>query len=307
MALTGLHSDREFMPKAVTKTPNENEFLFGSDFLHDHVGQIIDEPTVAVLELIANCYDAGANRVEVKWPSLPGETLTVSDNGIGMTREEFETRWRTLKYDRIAVQGTDVVFPSDTPSKKRTAFGHNGKGRFSPLCFSDEYRIETWRDGKCTTAIVELTSGGSFPFRCKVQSEKAKSGHGTVISTTARRNILPAQAVCDLIGFKFSVDPSFIVKVNGYAVKLLSLSGLTTDPVERNTRNDLQDIPRGLAAGISKISSTNTVGLSCTSQWKRKKVCTEQFCQEGTKIRRPQEMVSRAGFRQVSLVERSLG
>ena len=47
------------MAKAVSKTPNENKFLFGSDFLHDHVGQIIDEPTVAVLELTANCYDAG--------------------------------------------------------------------------------------------------------------------------------------------------------------------------------------------------------------------------------------------------------
>jgi hypothetical protein len=49
---------------AVSKTPNENAFLFGSHFLHDHVGLIIDEPPVAVLELIANCYDAGANRVE---------------------------------------------------------------------------------------------------------------------------------------------------------------------------------------------------------------------------------------------------
>lgn len=50
------------MAKAVSKRPNENEFLFGSDFLHDHVGLIIDEPPVAVLELIANCHDAGANR-----------------------------------------------------------------------------------------------------------------------------------------------------------------------------------------------------------------------------------------------------
>ena len=81
-------------------------------------------------------------------------------------------------------------------------------------------------------AVVELTSGGPFPFRCKVQSEKPKSGHGTVISTVARRNILPAQHVCDLIGFKFAVDPSFVIKVNGHAVKLLSLSGIATDPVD---------------------------------------------------------------------------
>jgi len=31
------------------KQAREGQFLFGSDFLHDHVGQIIDEPTVAIL------------------------------------------------------------------------------------------------------------------------------------------------------------------------------------------------------------------------------------------------------------------
>jgi Histidine kinase-, DNA gyrase B-, and HSP90-like ATPase len=94
------------------------QFLFGSDFLHDHVGQIIDEPTVAILELVANSYDAGADRVEIVWPNLPGDTLSITDNGTGMTRKEFETRWRTLKYDRIAQQGMDVVFPSGVPTRR---------------------------------------------------------------------------------------------------------------------------------------------------------------------------------------------
>jgi len=112
--------------------------LFGMGFLHDHVGQIIDDPAVAVVELIANCYDAGADRVTVLWPDLPGKTLSITDNGTGMTRQEFERRWKTLAYDRVAEQGTQVVFPPGVGTAKRTAFGHNGKGRFSPLCFSDE-------------------------------------------------------------------------------------------------------------------------------------------------------------------------
>jgi hypothetical protein len=152
------------MTKGLSAKPTkEGQFLFGSDFLHDHVGQIIDEPTVAILELVANSYDAGADRVEIVWPNLPGDTFSITDNGTGMTRKEFETRWRTLKYDRIAQQGTDVVFPSGVPTKKRTAFGHNGKGRFSPLCFGDEYQIETWKDGQCTTALVQL-SASSWVF-----------------------------------------------------------------------------------------------------------------------------------------------
>ena len=132
-----MHKDRG------QKINNDGQFLFGADFLHDHVGQIIDQPTVAIVELVANCYDAGANKVQIAWPNLPGDVLSVTDNGVGMTRKEFETRWRTLKYDRIAEQGSEVVFPPGIPSKKRTAFGHNGKGRFSPLCFADQYQIET--------------------------------------------------------------------------------------------------------------------------------------------------------------------
>jgi hypothetical protein len=154
------------MTKGVSaKAAKENQFLFGSDFLHDHVGQIIDEPTVAILELVANCYDAGADRVEVAWPTLPGKTLSVTDNGTGMTRKEFETRWRTLKYDRIAEQGPEVAFPSGVPSKKRTAFGHNGKGRFSPLCFADEYQVETWKDGQCTATPQHRVSVRTTPLR----------------------------------------------------------------------------------------------------------------------------------------------
>lgn len=207
-------------------------FLFGTDFLHDHVGQIIDDPTVAVVELIANCYDAGADKVTVLWPDLPGKMLSITDNGTGMTRQEFETRWKTLAYDRVAEQGTQVVFPPGVGKAKRTAFGHNGKGRFSPLCFSDEYRVETWKDGSCTTATIQLASGGQVPFLLKIEKEKPKLGHGTCISAVARRYVLPSDSVRELIGFKFAVDPSFVIKVNGEAVRLLSLSRLSTQTFE---------------------------------------------------------------------------
>jgi hypothetical protein len=220
------------MKETSPKPANEGQFLFGSDFLHDHVGQIIDDPTVAVLELVANSYDAGADRVEVVWPALPGDKLSITDNGTGMTRREFETRWKTLKYDRITEQGIEVSFPAGVPSKKRIAFGHNGKGRFSPLCFADEYQIETWKDGQSTTALVQLTSGGMLPFRCDIKSERRKSGHGTCVSIVARRNVLSSELVCEVIGFKFAVDPSFVVTVNNQTVKLMNLIRLSTEQVE---------------------------------------------------------------------------
>jgi histidine kinase/DNA gyrase B/HSP90-like ATPase len=214
------------------KPAPEMPFLFGTGFFHDHVGQIIDDPAVAIVELVANSYDAGADKVTVMWPDLPGKVLSITDNGTGMTRQEFEKRWKTLAYDRVAEQGFEVAFPSGARKSKRTAFGHNGKGRFSPLCFSDEYEVETWKDGTCTTAKITLASGGPVPFVLTIQKEKPKSGHGTCVSTVARRNLPTADFISELIGFRFAVDPSFVITVNGKTVKLLSLSRLSTQQLE---------------------------------------------------------------------------
>src|SRR5438309_7715948 len=89
-------------------------FTFADRFLQDHAGQIISEPRTAILELIANAYDAGATQIDITWPIQRGEKFVVKDNGIGMTKAEFEKRWRTLCYDRAAEQGTEVVFPKGT-------------------------------------------------------------------------------------------------------------------------------------------------------------------------------------------------
>ena len=48
----------------------ELPFVFGEGFLQDHAGHILSEPHIALIELIANAYDAGASpRRDVDWPS----------------------------------------------------------------------------------------------------------------------------------------------------------------------------------------------------------------------------------------------
>jgi len=152
----------------------EASFSFGPRFLHDHAGHIITDPRIAIVELVANSYDAGASRVDIQWPESAGGALEVCDNGTGMTVEEFNQRWRTLSYSRPQEQGLYVEYPPGVKASKRIAFGQNGKGRYSPFCFADDYEVDTWKDSAGVHAQVALTEGGSEPFHCTLSEQPEK-------------------------------------------------------------------------------------------------------------------------------------
>lgn len=206
-------------------------FAFADRFLQDHAGQIISEPRTAILELIANSYDAGATKIDIIWPSEKGEKFSVTDDGIGMTRGEFDTRWRTLCYDRETEQGTEVVFPKGVKGIKRTAFGRSGKGRFAPFCFADSYEVITTKDGDSIHAQVGLAKSGTSPFEIALLAESKKKGHGTEISAVLEKHLLGVEDLRQLIGSKFIVDPSLCISVNQQSVKLMSLEGLKTTEI----------------------------------------------------------------------------
>jgi|GEM_PF-126313 len=206
-------------------------FAFADRFLQDHAGQIISEPRTAILELIANSYDAGATQIDIIWPFEKGQRFSVTDNGIGMTKAEFERRWRTLCYDREAEQGNEVVFPKGVRGIKRTAFGRSGKGRHAPFCFADFYEIVTTKDGDSLQVRVGLAASGTTPFEIKFLSESKKKGHGTEISAVLEKHLLGVEELRQLIGSKFIVDPSLCVRVNQQPVELMSLEGLKTTEI----------------------------------------------------------------------------
>jgi Histidine kinase-, DNA gyrase B-, and HSP90-like ATPase len=207
---------------------------FDDRFLLDHAGQIVSDPRTAVLELIANSYDAGATKIDIIWPIEKGETFSITDNGIGMTKAEFERRWGTLCYNRAAEQGNDVIFPKDVRGSKRTAFGRSGKGRHAPFCFADSYEIATTKDGDSIRVRVGLASFGTTPFKTELLEESKRKGHGTEISAVLEKHLLAVEELGQLIGSKFIVDPSLCIKVNRKTVQLMSLEGLKTTeiPVE---------------------------------------------------------------------------
>lgn len=196
---------------------------FSDSFLQDHAGLVMADPKIAIIELVANAWDAGADRVDITWPESLSEHMAIHDNGTGMTKDEFIDRWRELGYNRVQAQGDEIVFPEGNRRSNRKAFGRNGKGRHSMFCFATEYTVETWRDGPCNTFKVER-SHGELPFAIIHISATRKKKHGTIISAELIANHLPVQTVRELIGSKFVTDPSFQIYVNSEIVDLMDLS-----------------------------------------------------------------------------------
>jgi hypothetical protein len=210
------------------------KFSFGDDFLRLHAGQIVTDQNYAIIELVANCWDAGSTEVKINWPEEDG-VLSIEDNGIGMTKDELLYRWGKFNYDRVLEQGgKDAKFPKSTLHGNRKVFGRNGVGRHAMFCFNDEYEVKTMKDGVFTHIKVTKSTSGEKPYEVVLVDSKDinKLIHGTEIFTHIyydERKLLDTSKVIELIGSRFISDPQFNVSVNSHPVEMTDLSHITED------------------------------------------------------------------------------
>lgn len=200
---------------------------FGSGFLKDHAGKILTDPKIAIVELVANSWDAGADLVEITWPDEYGEDIIIKDNGTGMTHDEFINRWIELSYNRRDEQGPDVVFPTGNQRSSRQAFGRNGKGRHGMFCFSDTYHVMTIKGGEQNLFRVTRSASLNSPFKIDELSRQPSQGHGLTLSSKMESGQLSISDLTELIGSKFVADPSFRIQVNGEFVELTDLENVS--------------------------------------------------------------------------------
>lgn len=202
--------------------------LFEENYLLRELGQVAHVPQVALTELVANAWDAGASSVDLQLPTKIGGTLTVSDDGHGMTPEQFVKRWMTLRFDRLKHQGANVEFPPERIASPRKAYGRNGVGRHGLLCFSDQYLIETWRDSKLASFVVSTESGPS-PFVFRPQEIGVRSGSGTKLAVHVDRHLPDADEILTVLSARFLHDPEFVIRVNGASRTFNEIDGKVSE------------------------------------------------------------------------------
>ena len=208
--------------------------LFEDEYLIRSLGNIVKDPDYALTELVANAWDAGATRVNIKIPSQQNDVIRIEDNGVGMTPEQFRERWMKLGYDRVKRQGKLVEFPPGVNGYRRLVYGRNGVGRHAMFCFADQYRVLTKRDGKHSKFTLEVSSG-QHPFVIVGEEFSEAKGYGTTIEAETVRNLPDADAIRESLSARFIHDPSFIVSVDGVALSLDTHPGVDqpiklTDP-----------------------------------------------------------------------------
>lgn len=232
------------------KPESANTALFEDDYVLRTLGRIGHEPDVALAELVANAWDAGAAKVSVVIPEETGGTLVVEDDGSGMTAEHFRARWMKLGYDRLKGQGARVVFPPERSEQRRMAFGRNGRGRHGLLCFSDEYTVSTWCDGECHEFLVATRNRADSPFYIREELSKRMNGHGTRLRVVVDRHLPKVSEVRQVLAARFLHDPQFTVEVNGESVPLHQHEGLI--------ETEHLDIEPGFAVVANVVDATQT-------------------------------------------------
>ena len=206
---------------------------FDEKFIKDYARRLVNDPEVAIVELVSNCSDAGANIVEIEWPTEQYGDFSIRDDGTGMTYDEFTSIWKTLSYNRRE-HGDDIVFPRGNTETNRKLFGKNGKGRFSLFCFNDDYTVETRKGGeRCVFKIQRQPERRADPIQIQLlnRTDDAESSHETVISCCAFRKHIGVDRLVKLIGCKFLGDPSLKISVNGTPVELTTLDGADRETV----------------------------------------------------------------------------
>jgi signal transduction histidine kinase len=101
----------------------------------------LQDPALAILELIKNAWDADATRVAVSVDQqvLPG-SITVVDNGHGMSQTDFVDRWLVI--------GASYKRGEQKSEGQRPLIGEKGLGRLASFALGSSITIKSARHGE---------------------------------------------------------------------------------------------------------------------------------------------------------------
>jgi len=191
----------------------------------EHLGvKMYSQLPSAMAELIANAYDADAELVTIYLRDVGEKSISVDDNGSGMTFDELNRKF--LRIGRNRREDGETRTPAG-----RVATGKKGLGKLAFFGIGDLIVVTTKKGGKCVQfrmAWEELKSTpASQDYKPTFETSDCDLGeHGTTVtlSTLKRKSDFDAVALSESLAKLFHFpDESFRVRVvhnDGAAIEI---------------------------------------------------------------------------------------
>ena len=199
-----------------------------------------------VSEMVANAWDAGADRVEITLPEGPiteESAIVISDCGEGMSYDDMASKY--LRIGRKRREEGDGLTKGG-----RKVMGRKGIGKLSVFGIAKNVEVSTVKDGKKNTIAMNIDNmlehaAGQMCYEPRVVDNDidANDGKGTRITLTGlkRRTPISVAGVRRDLARHFSViNGGFAVSVNG--TDIAPGDKFRSDDVERTWRIDAERV-----------------------------------------------------------------
>lgn len=150
-------------------------FTIGEDLIQDKFA--------AIMELVKNSYDADATEVTVNINRKVGNsiTVTVEDNGIGMSLEDIQTKW--------LVPSTANKLNNRISRNGRIMQGRKGIGRYAANILGDDLLLSTIScQGESTEVYVDWSEFDKYDYLDEIdiviESSETSKRPGTILVTS---------------------------------------------------------------------------------------------------------------------------
>lgn len=122
--------------------------------LLEHLGtQMYKQRAVAIAELVANSWDAGAENVYIELPPVKDfdrfvSKLAVTDDGVGMNPDHIDEQYLVIGRNR---RKAGENYAGDRP-----VMGRKGIGKLAGFGIASEMTVLTWRDERATEFTLNI-------------------------------------------------------------------------------------------------------------------------------------------------------
>lgn len=218
----------------------------------EHLGvQMYKRRDTAIAELVANCWDAGAEHV---WIEVPGaaayspasSTIVIEDTGVGMTPDQVEDDYLVLGRNRRSAG-------APTPPG-RAVMGRKGIGKLAGFGIASKMDLLTWRDDIATQITLDVAqlklepksmANVAIPGRIFDPPADVRSPQGTRLTLRTLKQASPPDiaGLREALARRFSrtVRGHMAIEVNGEVLTEPSIDFAMRVPADGQTADSLED------------------------------------------------------------------